>query len=112
MGYDSYTTDADLGPLFSFARSSDPQTSKQSAIDTSLVVAGMRAMFVEAVRNAGHATANEAASVYRNDPDSIHLSESVRKRASECLRLRLVRVVGTRACKVTGRSAQIYEVIE
>ena len=41
-----------------------------------------------------------------------HYAQSVRKRASECEALGLVRVVGTRACKVTGRSAQVYEVIE
>jgi hypothetical protein len=108
MAYDSYTTDSDLGPLFDFARASDPITSKQSAIDTKLVVTGLRAIFVDRVRSFGPCTANEAVEGIEN----AHYAESVRKRASECLRLGRVRVAGTRACRVTGKSAQIYEVVE
>jgi hypothetical protein len=108
MGYDSYISDNDLGPLFSFARSCDPQTSRESAIDTKLVATGLRLVFVHQVREHGPCTANEAVESFQNN----HYAQSVRKRASECEALGLVRVVGTRACTVTGRSAQIYEVIE
>lgn len=91
------------------ARTSDPETSKQAAIDVSLVVLGLRVLFVEAVRKAGPATANEAVATLEGNP---HFRESVRKRASECVKRDLVRIVGTRQCKVTGRNASIYEVVE
>jgi hypothetical protein len=108
MAYDSYTTDSDLGPLFDFARASDPITSKQSSAETKLVVTGLRLVFVHQVREHGPCTANEAVEAFENP----HYAESVRKRASECLRLGLVRVAGSRACRVTGKSAQVYEVVE
>ncbi len=108
MGYDSYISDNDLGPLFSFARSSDPQTSKLSASATKQVASGLRAVFVQQLREHGPCTANEAVESFENP----HYAESVRKRAGECEKLGAVRVIGTRACKATGRSAQVYEVIE
>jgi hypothetical protein len=108
MGYDSYISDNDLGPLFSFARSCDPATSHESAIDTKLVATGLRLVFVHQVREHGPCTANEAVESFQNN----HYAQSVRKRASECEALGLVRVIGTRACKVTGKNAQVYEAIE
>lgn len=91
-----------------FARASDPITSKQSAVDTKLVVSGLRLVFVNQIREHGPCTANEAVESFENN----HYAQSVRKRASECAALGLVRVAGTRACRVTGKSAQVYEVVE
>ena len=95
-------------PLFAYARKCDPATSRESAIDTKLVATGLRLVFVHSVREHGPCTANEAVESFENN----HYAQSVRKRASECEALGLVRVIGTRACTVTGRSAQIYEVVE
>ena len=95
-------------PLFSYARTCDPATSRESAAATKLVVTGLRLVFVHQVREHGPCTANEAVECFENN----HYAQSVRKRASECEALGLVRVTGTRACTVTGRSAQVYEVIE
>ena len=95
-------------PLFSYARTCDPATSRESAAATKLVVTGLRLVFVHQVREHGPCTANEAVESFENN----HYAQSVRKRASECEALGLVRVTGTRACTVTGRSAQVYEVIE
>ena len=95
-------------PLFAYARSCDPATSRESAAATKLVATGLRLVFVHQVREHGPCTANEAVESFENN----HYAQSVRKRASECEALGLVRVIGTRACKVTGRSAQVYEVIE
>jgi hypothetical protein len=95
-------------PLFAYARSCDPETSRESAVETKLVATGLRLVFVHQVREHGPCTANEAVESFENN----HYAESVRKRAGECEKLGLVRVIGTRACKVTGRSAQVYEVIE
>ncbi len=101
-------TDVEFGPLFAYARSRDPATSRQSAIDTKLVATGLRLVFVHQVRELGPCTANEAVESFEN----FHYSQSVRKRASECEALGLVRVVGTRPCTVTGRTAQVYEAVE
>lgn len=95
-------------PLFAYARRSDPATSKLSAVATKQVATGLRAVFTHQVAKHGPCTANEAVEEFENP----HYSESVRKRASECEALGTVRVVGTRACTVTGRSAQVYEAIE
>lgn len=95
-------------PLFAYARRSDPSTSKLSAVATKQVATGLRAVFTHQVAKHGPCTANEAVEEFENP----HYSESVRKRASECEALGTVRVVGTRSCTVTGRSAQVYEAIE
>ncbi len=95
-------------PLFAYARKCDPVTSQRSAIDTKLVVTGLRLVFVHQIREHGPCTANEAVEQFENN----HYAQSVRKRASECEALGLVRVVGTRVCTVTGRSAQVYEATE
>lgn len=95
-------------PLFAFARTCDPQTSKLSAAATKQVATGLRAVFVHQIREHGPCTANEAVASFEN----AHYAESVRKRASECERLGAVRVVGTRACRVTGSQARVFEVVE
>lgn len=91
-----------------YARSTDPITSKQSSSRTMQVATGLRATFVHQVRKHGPCTANEAVEEF----DNPHYAESVRKRASECEALGAVRVVGTRACEVTGRTARLWEVVE
>lgn len=95
-------------PLFAYARRSDPATSNLSAVATKQVATGLRAVFAHQVAKHGPCTANEAVEQFENN----HYAQSVRKRASECEALGTVRVVGTRACTVTGRSAQVYEAIE
>lgn len=95
-------------PLFAYARRTDPITSKQSSSRTMQVATGLRATFVHQVRKHGPCTANEAVEEFENP----YYAESVRKRASECEALGVVRVVGTRACEVTGRTARLWEVVE
>lgn len=92
-------------PLFAYARSNDPATSKLSAAATMQVATGLRAVFTHQVAEHGPCTANEAVESFENP----HYAQSVRKRASECESLGAVRVIGTRVCKVTGRAARVYE---
>lgn len=92
------------------ARSNDPQTSVAAAGRIAPKAAGYRAMFVEGCRRCGgRATAKEAANTVSEDPEIV---DTVRKRAKECVDRGFVRVVGKRACEITGQPASVYEVIE
>jgi len=54
-------------PLFAYARSCDPATSRESAAATKLVVTGLRLVFVHQVREHGPCTANEAVESFENN---------------------------------------------
>ena len=82
------------------ARNSDPETSKQGAAYVAPELNKLQAEFVRRLSVLGAGTANEVAAG----------SETIRKRAGECLRLGAIRVIGTRNCAVTKRRARVYQV--
>lgn len=91
---------ADL-PLF---RTTDPETSRESAVKVSEKVTRLRAEFVSCLRAIGHpATAQEVAATV-----AVANRESVRKRAAECVKAGLVKEMGTKKCSVTGQRATVY----
>lgn len=86
------------------ARPSDPITSQVAAANVQPKLSGRRAEFVRCLREIGHpATAQEISA--RAD---VHIRESVRKRAKECVNLGYVAEVGTKRCDVTGTMAMTY----
>lgn len=81
------------------ARVSDKATSQLAAAEVRPKLAGLRAEFVQRLRAIGRpATAQEIAKG----------KESLRKRAKECVVMRLVCDVGTKTCDVTGQRATVY----
>lgn len=93
----------DLFDHASVARRSDPVTSQIAAANVEPQLNGLRAQFVERLRQIGEpSTAQEISGG----------SESIRKRAKECLRLGVVRDAGTRRCRVTGKVATVYWLTE
>ena len=96
-------------PLFDMpiARTSDPLTSHLAAAETAPKVYRLQRQFADMVaESAFPVTASEAAEraaqVYGG------LAETYRKRAAECVRLGLLKVVGVRVCSVTGKKATVY----
>ena len=80
-------------------RKLDKQTSQVAAEDIQPKLVGLRAEFVRRLQELGRpATANEVAAG----------DESIRKRAAECVRLGIVREMGTKCCSVTRKRATIY----
>lgn len=92
------------------ARVSDPDTSKAAAAEITPKL-GQKQQEVLAVirRSRSTLTANEAAEVARRSAHGKCMSETYRKRLGELERMGLVRVVGKRACCVTGKTVQHYE---
>lgn len=64
-------------------------------------------MFVSGVRRLGLATAKEAAKAITENQVA---SESIRKRAKECVKMEMVEVAGIRECSVSGHKCQVYRV--
>ena len=95
--------DQDFGSLPLF-RTSDPETSKESAVKVSAKVTRLRAEFVRCLCAIGHpATAQEVAAMV-----AVANRESVRKRAAECVKAGLLKEFGTKKCSVTGQRATVY----
>jgi hypothetical protein len=99
------------GDLFDWAkraRASDPETSKEAAIETRVSVAIRRSQFLEGLtRCGGSATAREAASQIANGNIALH--DSIRRRASDLARDGLIRETGSRVCAISGKRATVYE---
>ena len=91
------------------ARASDPSTSKEAASNVSRKAETLRGMFVSGVRRLGTATAKEAAKAITENQV---ISESIRKRAKECVKMKQVAVAGIRECSVSGHKCQVYRVVE
>ena len=88
--------------MATIARINDPATSHQAAAEIVPKLVGLRAEFVARLKAIGSGTANEVA---RGD-------ESIRKRAKECERFGWIEVVGERRCRVTGKNAMVYRVVD
>lgn len=91
------------------SRASDPTTSKEAASNVSRKAETLRGMFVSGVRRLGTATAKEAAQAIT---ENHVVSESIRKRAKECVKMQKVSVVGIRECSVSGHKCQVYRSVE
>ena len=95
-------------------RASDPKTSKQAAVGIQKQLSGMHFTFLRCLRELGQATANEVA---ERCTANFAKRNTFRRRASDLISNRMfggpkIRIVGTRMCKVSGKNATVYEVIE
>ncbi len=90
------------------ARTSDPETSKCAAIETTAKLTMRCQQFLDGLRILGQATANEVAVFVAGG--NIGLVGSIRRRASDLQANNIIRVVHRRACKVTGKVVSVYEV--
>ena len=99
---------SDDGPQL--ARQSDPVTSQAAAEEIRPKVGQLQAAFLAALTAIGKpATANEvgAKAVAMGLAGN---AESVRKRAAEVERVRMIKVVGIQRCGVTGKLAEAWVV--
>ena len=100
----------DLEPAL--ARAGDPVTSRAAAEEIKPKIGQLQAAFLAALTAIGKpATANEvgAKAVAMGLAGN---SESVRKRAAEVERVRMIKVVGIQRCGVTGKLAEAWRVSE
>lgn len=84
------------------ARSTDPETSKSIAADIARdgTVARLKQIVLKTLLHHPNSTASECSMYSR--------VENLHKRFKELEREGLVRVTGTRACRVTGKTVQTY----
>lgn len=93
------------------SRRTDPATSKQGAKHIATKRGSLCALFVDALRkNLRPMTAAEAA-IFALPVSKPSRLESLRKRAKELVAAGLIRVAGSRKCRVTGKMAQAYEAV-
>lgn len=92
------------------ARATDPATSQQAARETQKQLSTLQARMVQVIGELGPMTACEAGVECARRFDG--LAETYRKRATECVRLGALEIVGTRNCRVTGKPAHIYGVTQ
>lgn len=88
-------------PLF---RTDDPQTSREAAVQVAPKLPAMCGEFVRCLRLIGEPSTAQEISMKAE----ASIRETVRKRAAECVERRLVTVLGTKKCSVTGNRATIY----
>jgi len=98
-------------------RRTDPETSQQAAAQFASNLNAKQAEFVAAARALRQATAAEVAAYavpleIGQTTAGLCKRETVRKRASELVKLGWIRVVGVRKCDITGNAASVYEVVE
>lgn len=88
------------------ARASDPEPSHAAAAQVPLTL--RCAQFLDGLRSLGTGTANEVALFVSGDNRGMH--DSIRRRASDLVRLGRIRQIGVRECSVTGKRVAYYEV--
>lgn len=88
------------------ARVSDPDTSKNAAV--SFNVTERRRQFFDGLRSLGTATANEVALFVCGDNRRMH--ESIRRRASDLVKMGLIEIAGRRECDMIGKRVTVYRV--
>lgn len=94
-------------------RSTDPSTSKEAA-ELVQRTASQRALyegFLLAVKHDCQATALEAASKANEIYGGVLNQETLRKRYTDLLKLRLIEPYGRRVCTVTGRRCTTFRVV-
>lgn len=99
--------------LFDYAESrlsrvTDPETSQCAAVETATKLTQRCQQFLDGLRLLGQATANEVAVFVAGQ--NIGLVGSIRRRASDLHEKQIIRVVGRRVCKVTGKPVSVYEI--
>jgi hypothetical protein len=92
------------------ARVTDPETSQCAAVETTAKLTQRCQQFLDGLRLLGQATANEVAVFVAGQ--NIGLVGSIRRRASDLHDKQIIRVVGRRECKVTGKPVSVYEIGE
>lgn len=92
------------------ARFSDTSTSHAGETHIRRNLRGAKAIFIQALAAIGTGTAAEIA-VRAVQIDPKHMQETIRKRAAELVTENYIRVVRTRNCRVSGKLAQVYEVV-
>ena len=98
----------DDGPAL--ARAGDPMTSRMAAAEIRPKVNQLQQAFLAALTAIGKpATANEVAAKAVAMGLAVN-AESVRKRAAEVERVRMIKVVGIQRCGVTGKLAEAWRV--
>jgi predicted HTH transcriptional regulator len=90
-------------------RLNDPETSRIAAKKIAKNLTGLHLTFLRVLKELGKATANEVAEAAS---DNFARRNTIRRRASDLVAQGKIRVVGTRACKISGRQASVYEVVE
>ncbi len=92
------------------SRDGDPETAKQSDAEIRHVLNVRCLQFLEGLKALGTATANEVALSVTGDNRGMH--DSIRRRASDLVRLGRIRQIGVRECDVTGKRVALYEVVD
>lgn len=90
------------------ARRCDPETAKLAALEIKLSMTLRCSQFLEGLAALGPSTANEVALFVSGDNRGMH--DSIRRRASDLVRLERIQQIGVRECTVTGKRVAIYEV--
>lgn len=91
----------------SLARRGDPPTSKQAAAEIAPHLGDLQARVVEALRGRGGRTATELTSL-----EGIGDPRQFNRRLPELVKAGIVVVGATRPCRVTGKSARTYWLVE
>jgi hypothetical protein len=98
-------------------RRTDPETSQQAAAQVASGLGAKQAEFVAALRALRQATAAEVAAYavpleVGQTTAGLCRRETIRKRASELVKLGWIRAVGSKKCDITGNAASVYEVVK
>lgn len=101
-------TQLDLFPTAPICRPSDPSTSHEGELFIRAKMTKFQQRMLRAF--ARPRTANEAARLCHDVHRGSH--ETYRKRKGELQRMGLIRCVGKRKCGVTGRNAEVFEVVK
>jgi hypothetical protein len=115
--FDVVTTQYGVQVEPALCRRTDPETSQQAAAQVASNLNAKQAEFVAAARALRQATAAEVAAYavpleIGQTTAGLCKRETIRKRASELVKLGWIRVVGVRKCDITGNAASVYEVVK
>lgn len=100
----------DLFTTTPISRPTDPSTSHESAAEVMPRLNDLQIKALAGYSRWEERTANEAAAICAKASGGCH--ESYRKRKAELQRMGLIRCVGKRKCGVTGRNAEVFEVVK
>lgn len=92
------------------ARRCDPETAKLAALEIKLSMTLRCSQFLEGLATLGPSTANEVAMFVSGENRGMH--DSIRRRATDLVRMGKIRRAGVRECTVTGKRVTYYEVME
>lgn len=101
--FDSFEWNASQG-----SRESDPQTSKDAAIEIAPTLPTLQAEFLAKLSEVGEATSNEVAALVAGN--NFARRNTMRRRASDLIAAQRIEAVGSRVCRITHRKATVYRV--